>query len=64
MFLYVLNFNPQKQKPAISVCGPRQLIVNSRQSSKNVKNNWCRFLPYKVTELYILKWQFFWEPFF
>ncbi len=37
MFPYVPNFNPQKQKPAISVCGPRQLIVNSRRSSQNMK---------------------------
>jgi hypothetical protein len=44
MFPYVPNFNPQKQKPAISVCGPRQLIVNSRRSSQNMRNGWCRFL--------------------
>ena len=25
--------NPQKQKPAISVCGPRQLIVNSQKAA-------------------------------
>jgi hypothetical protein len=37
MFPDVPNFNPQKQKPAISVCGPRQLIVNSRRSSQNIK---------------------------
>jgi hypothetical protein len=54
MFPYLPNFNPQKQIPAISVCGPRQLIVNSRQTSQNVKNNWCQFLQYKVTELNIL----------
>jgi|NOAtaT_7_FD_contig_71_971275_length_453_multi_2_in_0_out_0_1 hypothetical protein len=27
MFPYEPNFNPPEQKPAISVCGPRQLIV-------------------------------------
>ncbi len=64
MFPYLPNFNPKKQKPAISVCGPRQLIVNSRQSSQNMKNVWCRFLPYKGRELYILKWQFYGEYFF
>jgi hypothetical protein len=30
-------------------------IVNSRRRSQNVKNGWCRFLPYKVNELYILE---------
>ncbi len=40
------DFNPQKRKPAIFLCGPHQLIVNSRQSSQNVKNGWCRFLPH------------------
>ncbi len=44
MFPYVQNFTPQKQKPAISVCGPRQLVVNSKQSSQNMRNGWCRFL--------------------
>jgi hypothetical protein len=52
---YIPNFNPQKQKPANSVCGPRQLTVNSRRSSQNVKNNWGRFLPYKVIELCTVK---------
>jgi hypothetical protein len=29
MFPYLPNFNPQKQIPAISVWGSRQLIINS-----------------------------------
>jgi hypothetical protein len=33
MFPYEPNFNPQKQKPAISVCGPRQLIVISQKAA-------------------------------
>ncbi len=64
MLPYVPNFNSQKQKPAISVCGPRQLIVNDRRSSQNMKNVWCRFLTYKGSELYILKWKFYGEYFF
>ncbi len=32
------NFNPQKRKSAIFLCGPRQLILNSRQRSQNMKN--------------------------
>jgi hypothetical protein len=33
MFPYEPNFNPQKQKPAISVIGPRQLIVNRQKAA-------------------------------
>jgi hypothetical protein len=36
MFPYEPTFNPQKQKPAISVCGPRQLIVNSQKAAVTI----------------------------
>ncbi len=52
MFPYVPDFNPRNKKPAISMCEPHQLIVNSRQNFQNGKNGWCRFLPFKVIELY------------
>ncbi len=37
-FSYLTYFNPQKIKPAFFLCGPRQLILNSRRSSQNRKN--------------------------
>jgi hypothetical protein len=37
-FSYLPYFNPQKIKPAIFLCGPRQMILNIRRSSQNMKN--------------------------
>ncbi len=63
MFTYLPNFNPLKRKPAISVCGPYQLIVNIRESSQHHNNGRCRFLQNKVSELYIVN-DIFWQNFF
>ncbi len=57
-------FNPPRRNPFNPALGLRQLIVNSSQSCQHRKNSGCRFLPYKLSELYILKLQFFGESFF
>ncbi len=46
MFPYEPNFNPQKQKPAISVCGLRQLIVGH---SCPIKQCQCSTRMYSIT---------------
>ncbi len=52
MFPYLPNFNPHNLKPANFVCGPHQLIVNIRRSSKQSSNGRCRFLQSKVGGLH------------
>jgi len=48
-------FIPPQIKETISLHGAHQLIVNGRQCSQNQKDGWCKCLPYKVSELSLLK---------
>ncbi len=59
MFPFEPNFNPQKQKPAISVCGPRQVIVNSQKAAVTTL---CALWGYRKQQMELSKREKWLEP--